>query len=160
MQVADGVVSEVRRVVTDYARWAEVFVDATTHVDEADLLRAVEAGVRPHVEAAGGRLLAVRVVLTGSTKLHARFVADRDRLRDEVEGAAQRCADDIWLEKLRIDTAEPPPATHDAALAEIDLAVALQKCEADPALRDAWPISSGCSRRSCQAAWLRTRAKR
>ncbi len=135
VEVADGTVSEVRRVVTDYARWAVVFVDATPHGDETDLFRAVEAEVRPRAEMAEGRLLAVRVILTGATKLHARFIADRDRLRDEVEAAAQRCADDIWLERLRIDTTEPQRPARDAALAEIDLAVALQKCEADAALR-------------------------
>ena len=73
--------------------------------------------------------------MTGTTNLHARFVADRDRLRDEVEAAAQRCGDDIWLERLRIDTTEPQRASGGAALAEIDLAVALQKCGADTALR-------------------------
>jgi DNA repair exonuclease SbcCD nuclease subunit len=135
VEVADGVVSEVRRVVTDYARWAEVFVDATPHSDEADLLRAVEAEVRPHAEAAGGRLLAVRVILTGATNFHGRFIANRDRLRDEVEAAAQRCAEDVWLERLRIDTMEPQETPRDAALTEIDLAAALRDCEADVALR-------------------------
>ena len=82
-----------------------------------------------------GRLLAVRVVLTGATPLHARLIADRERLRDEVEAAAQRCADDIWLERLRVDTVEPPRPPRDAALAEIDLAAALEECEADAAVR-------------------------
>ena len=117
--------------MTDAARWAEVVVDATPHSDETSLLRAVEAEVRPHAEAAEGRLLAVRVVLTGATALHARFIADRERLRDEVEAAAQRCADDVWLERLRIDTAEPQRPPRDAALAEIDLAAALEECVAD-----------------------------
>ena len=135
VEVADGVVAEVRRIVTDYARWAEVFVDAAPHDDETGLLRAVEAEVRVHAEAAEGRLLAVRVVLTGATTLHARFIADRDRLRDEVEAAAQRCADDVWLERLRIDTVEPQRPPRDAALAEIDLAAALEECEADVAVR-------------------------
>ena len=135
VDVADGVVAEVRRIVTDSARWAEVFVDAAPHSDETGLLRAVEAEVRAHAEAAEGRLLAVRVVLTGATPLHARFIADRDRLRDEVEAAAQRCADDVWLERLRIDTVEPQRPPRDAALAEIDLAAALEKCEADVAVR-------------------------
>jgi DNA repair exonuclease SbcCD nuclease subunit len=135
VEVADGIVAEVRRVVTDAARWAEVFVDATPHNDETGLIRAVEADVRPHADAAGGRLLAVRVVLRGATTLHARFIADRDRLRDEVEAAAQRCADNIWLERLRIDTEELQQPPRDAALAEIDLAAALQTREADPALR-------------------------
>ena len=135
VDVADGVVADVRRIVTDSARWAEVFVDAAPHSDETGLLRAVEAEVRAHAEAAEGRLLAVRVVLTGATPLHARFIADRDRLRDEVEAAAQRCADDIWLERLRIDTVEPQRPPRDAALAEIDLAAALEECEADVAVR-------------------------
>jgi DNA repair exonuclease SbcCD nuclease subunit len=135
VEVADGVVTQVRRVVTDYARWAEVVVDASPHSDEAGLLRAVEAGVRAHAGAAEGRLLAVRVVLTGATPLHVRLIADRDRLRDEAEAAAQRCADDIWLERLRIDTAEPQRLRRDAALAEIDLAAALEQCEADVAVR-------------------------
>jgi DNA repair protein SbcD/Mre11 len=135
VEVADGVVAEVRRIVTDYARWAEIFVDATPHGDETDLLRAVEAEVRPHAMAAEGRLLAARVILTGATKLHPRFIADRDRLRDEVEAAAQRSGDDIWLERLRIETADPQRSTRDPALTEVDLAAALQKCEADVALR-------------------------
>ncbi len=135
VEVAEGAVTEVRRVVTDYARWAEIFVDAAPHSDETGLLRAVEAEVRPYAEAAGGQLLAVRVVLTGATPLHARLVADRDRLRDEVEAAAQRCADDIWLERLRVDTVEPPRPPRDAALAEIDLAAALEECEADAGVR-------------------------
>jgi hypothetical protein len=67
--------------------------------------------------------------------LHPRFIADRDRLRDEVEAAAQRCGEDIWLERLRIDTTDLQRPARDAALTEIDLAAALQKCEEDAALR-------------------------
>ncbi|MGB3579626.1 MAG: DNA repair exonuclease, partial [Roseiarcus sp.] len=63
------------------------------------------------------------------------FIADRDRLRDVVEAAAQRCADDIWLERRRIYTVEPQRPPRDAALAEIDLAAALEECEADVAVR-------------------------
>jgi len=135
VEVADGVVADVRRVVTDRARWAQVSVDASPHEEETGLIRAVEAELRPHAEAAGGRLLAVRVILTGATTLHPRFIADRDRLRDEVEAAAQRCADDIWLERLRIDTTEPEQAASGAALAEIDLAAALKDCEMEAMLR-------------------------
>jgi DNA repair exonuclease SbcCD nuclease subunit len=135
VEVADGAVANVRRVVTDCARWAEVFVDVSPHDDETSLLRAIETELRPHAAAAAARLLAVRVVLTGATKLHPRFVAYREHLRDEVEAAAQRCGEDIWLERLRIDTTEPQRSARDAALTEIDLAAALQKCEGDAVLR-------------------------
>jgi exonuclease SbcD len=135
VEVVDGVVANVRRVVTDRARWAEVAVDASPHDDQPGLLRAVETELRPHAVAAAGRLLAVRVILTGTTRLHSRFIVDREQLRDEVEAAAQRCGEDIWLERLRIDTREPQQTAHGAALAEIDLAVTLRDCEADVALR-------------------------
>jgi DNA repair protein SbcD/Mre11 len=135
VEVADGVVANVRRVVTDRARWAEVTIDASPHDDQTGLLRAVETELGPHAAGAAGRLLAVRVILTGATRLHSRFIVDREQLRDEVEAAAQRCAEDIWLERLRIDTTEPQQAAYDAALTEIDLAAALKDCEADVALR-------------------------
>jgi DNA repair protein SbcD/Mre11 len=135
VEVADGAVANVRRVVTDCARWAEVRVDASPHDDQTGLLRAVEREMRPHAAAAAGRLLAVRVMLTGATRLHSRFVVDREHLRDEVEAAAQRCGPDVWLERLRIDTTEPHETTGDAALTEIDLSAALKDCEADSALR-------------------------
>ena len=51
------------------------------------------------------------------------------------EAAAQRCADYIGSRDLRIDTSEPQRPPRDAALAEIDLAAALEKCEADVAGR-------------------------
>ncbi len=135
VDVVDGRVAEVRRVSTDHARWAEVAIDVGANDDEASVLRAVEAAVRPHAEAAARRLLAVRVVLAGATRLHTRLMADPDHLRDEVEAAAQRCADDIWLERLLIDTTEPRGETRDAALAELDLAAALEGCESDAELR-------------------------
>ena len=103
VDVADGRVHAVRRVLTDRARWAEVVVDVEPYDDEPGVLRAIEAQVRPHVEASEGRMLAVRVTLIGSTPLHARLLADAD-LRDKTEAAAQRCGDDVWLERLRLAT--------------------------------------------------------
>ena len=103
VDVADGRVSDVRRVLADHARWAEIVIDAAPLDDELALLRAIETGVRPHAEAAQGRLLAVRVTLTGAAPLHARLLADAE-LRDKTEAAAQRCGDEVWLERLRVAT--------------------------------------------------------
>ncbi len=135
VDVADGRVAEVRRVLVDRARWAEVEIGVGADDDEASVLRAIEAGARPHAEAAAGRLLALRVRLAGVTKLHNRLMADPERLRDEVEAAVQRSADDVWLERLHIATTEPRLAPRDPALAELDLAAALDGCERDVELR-------------------------
>ena len=133
VDVADGRVHAVRRVLTDRARWAEVVVDVEPYDDEPGVLRAIEAQVRPHVEASEGRMLAVRVTLIGSTPLHARLLADAD-LRDKTEAAAQRCGDDVWLERVRLATCAHRRAPA-AAPAGLDLAAALQDSAADPASR-------------------------
>jgi hypothetical protein len=74
------------------------------------------------------------VTLAGETPLHARWLADAD-LRDKVEAAAQRCAEDVWLEGLRIATSEPRRGADGSALAGLDLAASLDLCLADPDLR-------------------------
>jgi DNA repair protein SbcD/Mre11 len=134
VEVADARVTNVRRVLTDHARWAEVVINAGEHGDEQGLLDAVEAGVRPHAERAEGRLLAVRVTLAGAARLNARWLADAD-LRDKVEAAAQRCSEDVWLERLRVATSQPCRDSCGAALAELDLAASLDACAAAPDFR-------------------------
>jgi len=124
VDVEDGRVTNLRRIVTDEARWAVLVVDAQPYETEAALLRALEKSFRTVAEAAEGRLVAVRVCLTGETALHRRLVADHARLADEVLAAAQRCAEDIWLEKLILETREPALAVGDA-LAGVDLAALL-----------------------------------
>ena len=136
VDVADGRVEAVRRIATDRARWAEVVVDAEAHDDEASLMRAVEAAVRPHADGAEGRMLAVRVSFAGVTPLHARLLADAE-LRDKTEAAAQRCGDDVWLERLRVATTESARRVDEAALAGLDLAAALEASAGDAALREA-----------------------
>ncbi len=136
VDVADGRVDAVRRIATDRARWAEVVVDAEAHEDEASLMRAVEAAVRPHADGAQGRMLAVRVSFAGVTPLHARLLADPE-LRDKTEAAAQRCGDDVWLERLRLATTAPARRVDESALAGLDLAAALEASVGDAALREA-----------------------
>ena len=124
VDVEDGRVTNLRRIVTDQARWAVLAVDAQPHETEAALLGALEDAFRSVADAAEGRLVAARVRLTGETALHRRLVADQARFADEVLAAAQRCAEDIWLEKLSLETREPAFATGDA-LAGVDLAALL-----------------------------------
>ena len=124
VDVEDGRVTNLRRIVTDQARWAVLAVDAQSHETEAALLGALEDAFRSVADAAEGRLVAARVRLTGETALHRRLVADQARFADEVLAAAQRCAEDIWLEKLSLETREPAFATGDA-LAGVDLGALL-----------------------------------
>ena len=104
VDVQDGRVRELRRLITDQARWAEVVVDAAAHDSKEVLLRAVAEAFAPVAREAEGRLIAARLRMTGSTSLHRALLADQDSFAVDALAAAQQNAEDIWIEKLRIET--------------------------------------------------------
>jgi exonuclease SbcD len=132
VDVADGHVVQTRRLILDRARWAIAAVDLTDIEDEPSALRRIEQAIGPEAEAADGRLLALRVRLTGSTSLHGQIAADPRRMADEIQAAANRVHEDIWLERLRIETRDPRPPANDAA-ASFDLTTLLEGLDQDPA---------------------------
>jgi exonuclease SbcD len=86
VDVVDGHVSAVRRLILDHARWAVVSVDLSGIVDEAVVLQEIEKAIRPAASLAEGRLLAVRVRLEGHTSLHHRLHAALEQYSDDVPG--------------------------------------------------------------------------
>ena len=113
VDVEDGRVRELRRVVSDHARWAEVTVDAGAHDSKEALLRAVAQAFAPVAREAEGRLVAARLRVTGATLLHRLLLADQDAFADDALAAAQQSAEDIWIEKLRIETRDVATAGGD-----------------------------------------------
>ncbi len=107
--VEDGRVVEVKRVALDAARWARVSVDVSDCDGEAEALERVEARLREEHAAAEGRPLAVRVLLSGTTPLHARLVARREAIEADARALGFRVAEDLWVEQLKIATLAPPP---------------------------------------------------
>ncbi|WP_298425928.1 DNA repair exonuclease [Rhodoblastus sp.] len=135
VDVEDGMVADLRRLIVDRARFAEIALDAGAHEDTATLLRAAEARACAEAEQAEGRPLALRFRIFGASPLHAQLAADPARWRDEFEAAAQRAQDDVALERLVLDTAAPPSATRFDS--EFDFAALLDEALADPELRRA-----------------------
>ncbi|MDP4023172.1 DNA repair exonuclease [Methylobacterium sp. NEAU 140] len=129
--VADGRVAEVHRLVLDRARFHRLDVDCAEVGDERAALDAVEAALRPLAETASGRLVLVRVHLTGTSPAHDRLCADREGLSAEIQAAAHRVHEDIWLERLKIETRRPPAAIP-ATAAAIDPAALLADIDRDP----------------------------
>jgi DNA repair protein SbcD/Mre11 len=136
VDVTDGHVAGVRRLIVDHARWAVVTVKFDGISDEAEALQKIEDQILPAAVDAGGRLLAIRVRLEGAAALHRSLKADPRRFSDEVQAVANRCAEDVWLESLRINTLEPPTLVAlDDAIASLDLNASLTALQADPDLR-------------------------
>ena len=134
VDVQDGRVRELRRVITDQARWAEVVLDASGHEDREALLRAVAQAFRPVASEAEGRLVAARLRLTGATALHRSLLADHSGFAVDALAAAQQNAEDIWIEKLRLDTRDLVEASGED-LAGVDLDALLAGGDADTLAR-------------------------
>jgi DNA repair protein SbcD/Mre11 len=138
VDVEDGHIIGVERLILDRARWAVITIDLSGIDDVTIGLRKIEEAIRTVADQADGRLLALRVRLEGRTQLHRLLKADPHRFSDEVQAAAQRCHEDIWLERLRIETndVEKSPSAVDV-LASIDLSAMLHGLECDPTIRSA-----------------------
>jgi hypothetical protein len=134
VDVADGRITGLRRLVVDQARWAMVEVDLADIAEERAALEAIEAAIHPHVHEAEGRLLAMRVRLGGETGLHGRLIADREHFLEEVQAAAHRCHEDVWIEQVKFET-RPPERRAAPDLGGIDPAALLHQLDSDPEFR-------------------------
>jgi exonuclease SbcD len=101
---------ETRFERLDCVRWEHAQVDLSSVVNESDALTR-SANILDHLlatEPDPDVMLAVRVTLTGSTPLHARFHADQERLVASIRALAiDRGADRLWIERVELKT-EPP----------------------------------------------------
>ncbi|MDF2600418.1 MAG: Metallophosphoesterase [Methylobacterium brachiatum] len=134
VEVADGRVTGVSRFPLDRARFEQVTVDLSEAADTSAALEDVETALRPLAEVAAQRLVLVRVHLAGTTPAHDALSADRDNVTAEIQAAAHRLHEDIWLERLKIETRRPR-APVEASGAAIDPAALLADLDRDPDFR-------------------------
>jgi len=122
--VRDRLVAEVAHHDLDAVRWAVVELDAAGMADEEAVLAGVRARLAGALAGAQGRLLAVRLVLTGATPAHPALVRDLGATRDKIlaEAGARAGVDELWLEGVQVRTRS---ALDLAALREREDAVGL-----------------------------------
>ena len=134
VDVADGRVTGVTRLALDRARFEQVSVDLADAADIRSALDAVETALRPLATLAATRLVLVRVHLTGVTPAHDALSADREAVTAEIQAAAHRLHEDVWLERLKIETRRPRVALEPSGPA-IDPAALLADLDRDPDFR-------------------------
>lgn len=111
----------VERMILDVLRWQIVEVDVTGTADLVGVATACGEALRAPLDATDNLPLAVRVRLTGATRLHGLLTDAGGRLREEV--LAQAVALDeqrVWIEK--VVTATTPATIADSAIADDTLA--------------------------------------
>jgi DNA repair protein SbcD/Mre11 len=102
----------------DVARWAQADINVGGLESFDEVLHAVRSAMGKCVEEAEDRLLALRVILTGSTSLHGMLCSHPDRLEAEVQSMADEFGEGVvWLEKMKLAT---KPLVSLAELAERD----------------------------------------
>ena len=136
IDVIDGEVTLVQRLILDKARWETASVDITGIENDRDALRRIEEAARPLVDQAEGRLLALRISLHGASSLHCRLKACMDSFSDEVQATLHRLHEDVWLQRLVLETTEPT-RDADGAVGLLDLTAMLDGTETDSVLRAA-----------------------
>ena len=165
VSVDDNHACQVQFQPLDVVRWEVTHVDVSEAVSLDDILAKCSAAIERAYCAADGRVLAMRLVIFGRSVLHDTLLAQRHSVTNEIRSIATDVGSgDVWLEKIKIETASNlvsalDPMVSDDALGEIallfqqanntpslltdlglDLADAFKKLPAE--LKDAIPIKS------------------
>ncbi len=102
--VRNGRINEVEHVPLDMVRWATVNVDVAGCTTQDQLAGMLQERLRDAMNAAGGRTVAARLVLSGTTPLHFALKADADGwLEAEIERAGLDL-DHLWFEQVIVAT--------------------------------------------------------
>jgi DNA repair protein SbcD/Mre11 len=131
--VEDGQIVDVASVEADVVRWADVLVPVDGSSNPGDLVsrigRAIEEAV---TDAAGGRLVACRIELTGRTELNDYILASREQLTAEARAAALALGEEAaWIESLVVST---EPLAVNVSSTPDDLAAIISGAEQDTEL--------------------------
>ncbi len=102
---ADNVVESVEHRPLDVFRWELVTVDASVASDALEVVDRVRASVGARARDGDGRVLAARVIVSGSTRANTAIRRDEDRFVNEVRAAVTDGLGELaWLEKVIVQT--------------------------------------------------------
>ena len=127
VNLAAGVPAEISRLDCDVIRWETVTVDVSGETETAGGLERFGDACQTLIEPHEPMPVIVRVIFSGASDLHHRFIADPEHLRQAVRAAALAAfGERVWIEKVAVETR--PAALRRAAdpgpLRELDRLVA------------------------------------
>lgn len=121
----------------DAVRWARIAVEVAdcASLEEVET-RARDALAAARLDEAAGRPMMARVTFRGRTALHGDLVQRLGVLREDVRALAAGISDDLWIEKVVLDT-ESVAADRGAAPETDEIAGLLEQGVGDAGLRAA-----------------------
>ena len=121
--VDSRIVADPQFVAFDTVRWEQLAIDVTGAADLDAVLTTVRDRLATALAEADGRLLAARILLTGSTPAAASLSRSPLDARERIRAEAQILAglDAIWIESVSVNVTSPqqPDESLDLLAAEI-----------------------------------------
>jgi DNA repair exonuclease SbcCD nuclease subunit len=105
--VEGGAVRAVRHEPVDVVRWRAIELPLEERDDLAALFVRARAAFESARADADGRLVAVRLTLSGATAAHAAIAAEPARVIGELRAATFEWKDELWLEEVKLRTRPP-----------------------------------------------------
>jgi exonuclease SbcD len=107
-------------VPSDAVRWVQIELDITGLNDLDALLDAAQKRLLSEVGNAGGRVLATRFHLVGSSKVHSTLVSAPETAVAELRNMVIECSDgNAWMEKIKQDTRPVYDESRDDPMGEL-----------------------------------------
>ncbi len=103
--VENGEIASVEHRDLDVMRWVYCEIDVSASETMDELFEQVSEGLQSELDEAGGRPVAIRLVVKGACLLHSTLHADRERWIQEYRAVATALGGaGIWLEKVSFKT--------------------------------------------------------
>ena len=90
----------------DVLRWSLLEVDAAGVAQPEEIVERAAHAMKAEASACEGRMLAVRIRVSGACPAHADLLANPERWVNEVRACALDCGD-VWVEKVQFRTSLP-----------------------------------------------------
>ena len=119
VNVEDGRIAGVDWLELDAARWANETIDVSSCAIIDDVHEQIRVRIADVYGGCGGRPLAVRLTLHGSTQHHAHLIVNQETICEDARAVGLQFAEDCWVEQVKIATAALP--TVQSSLAETDV---------------------------------------
>lgn len=105
VSVEDGAITSVEHRAVDVMRWARCELDVSASTTADEVYEQVRDALLQSLDEAEGRLVAVRLVLSGKSDAHQSLHADREHWTQEYRSLASGLGGaGVWLEKVAIRT--------------------------------------------------------
>ncbi len=99
--VEDETVTQIEKISLDVLRWTQTEIDLTDIEEHRDVLEKVRLTIEQERESAEDRPLAMRIKLTGATKLSDQLAAFPERLEQQIKAlGAETAGDELWIERV------------------------------------------------------------